>query len=73
MISNKERGSARFESLLKKIDRLDLLVTNTSEIMNNSNIFKGLKKEDKENLKSIRKESIDFLTKHLKETEHKQA
>lgn len=65
VIVNKERGAARFESLLSQLGGEERLVYDPSNIDENINEMKYMKPLDKKRLLVLKRESIDFLIGNL--------
>lgn len=65
VIVNKERGAARFESLLSQIGALDHLIYDASNINKDSSEIKDIKPLEKESLLILKNKSINFLLSNL--------
>ena len=65
VIVNKERGAARFESLLSQIDNIERLVYDSSTISKELITIINISPLKNDNLNSMKKHSISFLKKHL--------
>jgi len=65
-IVNKDRGAARFESLLKQIGGLDRLIYDPTSINKGMTKVRNIEPLKKEALYLLKKESINFLVKNLK-------
>ena len=65
VIVNKERGSARFESLLNKIGSLNYLAYESADINNGSKDIKSIKPLDRSKLNKMVDKSLSFLKNEL--------
>ena len=66
VIVNKERGAARFESLLNKILSSDYLVYESADISNGTKDIKNIKPLDRSKLNNMVDDSLSFLENNLK-------
>jgi|SRR5690554_1623836 len=65
VISNKDRGAARFESLLKKLNASDKLIDSTSVLMSGLVKINEIKSLDFRNLELEKEKSLFFLKDYL--------